>query len=113
MGLFQVMPYHFSSTDNPYNPDTNALRGLAYLKRSMETAGGDSRLALAGYNGGIGIIQRSEISWHSETARYVHYGYPIYQDAERGAESSSMLEEWYSRYGINLCKQASQRLGLH
>ncbi|MEW5941929.1 MAG: transglycosylase SLT domain-containing protein, partial [Chloroflexota bacterium] len=24
MGLFQVMPFHFYSTDDPYHPDTNA-----------------------------------------------------------------------------------------
>jgi soluble lytic murein transglycosylase-like protein len=47
MGLFQVMPYHFAGGDDPYNPDTNAVRGLAYLKRSLDTANGDPRLALA------------------------------------------------------------------
>ena len=112
MGLFQVMPYHFTISDNPYNPDTNALRGLAYLKRSVEAANGNTRLALAGYNGGIGIMQRNETTWPSETVRYVYFGYPIYLDAERGVESSPRLEEWYRRYGVNLCKQASNRLGL-
>ena len=34
-GLFQVMPYHFAAGDDPYDPDTNAKRGLAYLKRSL------------------------------------------------------------------------------
>ena len=58
IGLFQVMPYHFKIGENPYQPDTNALRGLGYLKRSLDTAGGDARLALAGYNGGIGVISR-------------------------------------------------------
>ena len=56
MGLFQVMPFHFHFGENPYNPETNALRGLNYLARSLQTASGDARLALAGYNGGIGVI---------------------------------------------------------
>lgn len=112
MGLFQVMPFHFLSTENPYHPDTNALRGLGYLKRSLEVANGVSRLALAGYNGGIGVIRRSESSWSSETQRYVHYGGPIYEDARSGVTSSVILNEWYARYGAGLCRQAAQRLGL-
>ena len=111
MGLFQVMPFHFRIGDNPYNPETNALRGLSYLARSLEKAGGDPRLAMAGYNGGIGVIARSEWLWSSETKRYVLYGAPIYEDARSGATSSPMLMEWYQKYGASLCRQAAQRLG--
>ena len=78
------MPFHFRSGDDPYDPDTNALRGLNYLSRSFQTAGGNARLALAGYNGGIGVISRGEWSWAAETARYVYFGAPIYEDAQRG-----------------------------
>ncbi len=60
IGLFQVMPYHFTNSENPFIPDTNALRGLDYLRRSLEAANGEARLALAGYNGGIGVINWSE-----------------------------------------------------
>ena len=112
MGLFQVMPFHFSATDDPYNPETNAARGLAYLAHSLATANGDTRLAMAGYNGGIGVIPRSEWNWHAETKRYVQYGAPIYSDAISGITSSNALNEWYSNYGVSLCNQASQRLGL-
>jgi soluble lytic murein transglycosylase-like protein len=111
MGLFQVMPYHFQPGENPYAPETNALRGLAYLASSLQTAHGDARLALAGYNGGIGVIARAEFNWAAETRRYVQYGAPIYDDARSGATFSYMLDEWYKRYGVNLCRQASQRLG--
>ena len=112
MGLFQVMPYHFASGENPYSPDTNALRGLNYLKRSLDAAGGNARLALAGYNGGIGVISRGEWTWAAETARYVRYGFPIYEDARGSGTSSASLNEWYGRYGAGLCRQAAQRLGL-
>ena len=112
MGLFQVMPFHFHFGENPYNPETNALRGLAYLSRSLAAADGDPRLALAGYNGGIGVIARGEWTWSAETKRYARYGAPIYEDAKNGAVSSAVLEEWYRSYGENLCKQASRRLGL-
>jgi soluble lytic murein transglycosylase-like protein len=111
-GLFQVMPFHFRIGENPFNPDTNALRGTNYLSRSLEAAGGSARLALAGYNGGIGVISRSEASWASETHRYVRFGAPIYEDARSGATSSPTLDEWYRKYGAGLCRQARNRLGI-
>ena len=112
MGLFQVMPFHFRALENPYDPDTNATRGLAYLARSLAAGSGDARLALAGYNGGIGVITRGEWTWSAETKRYIHYGAPIYEDARSGATSSAMLDDWYQNYGAGLCRQASRRLGL-
>ena len=112
MGLFQVMPYHFKAGENPYQPDTNALRGLGYLKRSLDAAGGNARLALAGYNGGIGVISRGEWAWAAETVRYVRYGFPIYEDARRGITTSASLNEWYGLYGAGMCRRAAQRLGL-
>lgn len=110
--LFQVMPFHFTFGENPYDPETNALRGLNYLSRSLQAGGGNARLALAGYNGGIGVISRSEWAWPSETKRYVLYGAPIYEDARNGATSSASLTEWYQKYGAGLCRQAAQRLGI-
>jgi soluble lytic murein transglycosylase-like protein len=112
MGLFQVMPFHFYAIDNPYSPDTNAARGLDYLTKSLATGGGNARLALAGYNGGIGLIGRAEWTWPAQTKRYVQYGAPIYEDARNGLVSSTALNEWYEKYGVSLCRQAHQRLGL-
>ena len=113
MGLFQVMPYHFAADDDPYNPDTNAARGLAYLKRSLEAAGGDPRLALAGYNGGIGVIGRSEFTWAAETQRYAYWGSGIYAEASSGAAESLRLQEWFTTSGASLCRQAHSRLGIN
>jgi len=111
-GLFQVMPFHFRLGENPFNPETNALRGSSYLSRSLQAAGGNARLALAGYNGGIGVISRGEASWSAETNRYVRFGAPIYEDARSGATSSATLDEWYQKYGAGLCRQARNRLGI-
>lgn len=113
MGLFQVMPFHFHYGENGFDPETNALRGLEYLARSLQTANGDPRFALAGYNGGIGVINRGEWTWSAQTQRYVQYGAPIYYDAQNGSSSSTMLDEWYQNYGAGLCRQAAQRLGLN
>ena len=112
MGLFQVMSFHFIANENPYNPNTNALRGLNYLSRSLNASHGNVRLALAGYNGGIGVVTRGEWTWAAETLRYVYYGAPIYEDARAGLISSPKLEEWYQKYGAGLCRQASNRLGI-
>lgn len=112
MGLFQVMPFHFHNGENPYDPEINALRGLNYLARSLAAANGDVRLALAGYNGGIGVIPRAEWTWHAETKRYVYYGLPIYVDAVNNINPSPALDDWYSHYGVSLCSQAAQGLGL-
>jgi soluble lytic murein transglycosylase-like protein len=112
IGLFQVMPFHFHLGDNPFNPDTNALRGLNYLARSLEAAGGNARLALAGYNGGIGVISRAEWAWPSETQRYVQIGAPIYDDAHSGVTSSPTFAEWYGPSGNSLCRNARNQLGI-
>jgi soluble lytic murein transglycosylase-like protein len=112
MGLFQVMPYHFASGDDPFNPDTNAARGLSYLQRSLKAANGNARLALAGYNGGIGVIGRSENSWAAETQRYAYWGSGIYAEATNGAATSLRLQEWIAAGGASLCRQAHSRLGI-
>jgi hypothetical protein len=112
MGLFQVMPFHFAASDSPYDPDTNALRGLDYLRRSLAAANNDARLAFAGYNGGIGVIGRSEWSWPAETVRYAYWGGGIYADAIAGMSQSSRLAEWLAAGGSGLCSRASNALGL-
>ncbi len=112
MGLFQVMPSHFSASDSPYDPDTNAQRGLDYLRRSLQAANNDARLAFAGYNGGIGVISRGEWSWPAETVRYAYWGSGIYADAMAGLQESPRLNEWLTAGGSGLCARAGARLGL-
>ncbi|OIO84433.1 MAG: hypothetical protein AUK01_09445 [Anaerolineae bacterium CG2_30_57_67] len=111
-GLFQVMPFHFTAGEEMANPDTNALRGLDYLRRSLEQAAGDPRLAFAGYNGGIGVINQMESLWPAETIRYAYWGDGIYNDARLNLSTSPRLQEWLQAGGASLCAQARQRLGL-
>jgi transglycosylase-like protein with SLT domain len=113
MGLFQVMPYHFSAGDDPYSPDTNAARGLSYLQRSLTAADNDVRLALAGYNGGISVVARSEWTWPAETVRYAYWGSGIYQDALSAGPQPSRLNEWLNAGGTGLCAQSRQKLGMN
>ena len=108
MGLFQVMPYHFENGENPYAPNTNALRGLGYLKKSLDIANGNARLAFAGYNGGISVIAKLENVWANETQRYAYWGSGIYADAQQGASQSARLDEWLAHGGASLCAQARE-----
>jgi hypothetical protein len=111
-GLFQVMPYHFAENENALAPNTNAKRGLAYLKRSLEIHNGSVRLALAGYNGGISNSKQAEAAWPSETKRYVYWGVNIYQDTHGNKKNSQVLQEWLGSGGRYLCTQAQVSLGL-
>lgn len=107
MGLFQVMPYHFDPTEDPYDFNTNAQRGLSYFSRALQLAGGDPAMAFAGYNGGHGVINIEPEDWPSETRRYVYWGTGILADIQAGNSKSPRLEEWLSAGGASLCSLAS------
>ena len=111
-GLFQVMPFHFSENENPLDADTNAYRGLSYLAKSMIIADEDPALALAGYNGGHGIISIEQTYWPDETKRYVYWGSGILKDIESSEIQSSRLNEWLLAGGASLCNLSSAELGL-
>jgi soluble lytic murein transglycosylase-like protein len=111
-GLFQVMPFHFDVGEDTLDPDTNAARGMAYLAQALEKADDDVALALAAYNGGHGIIDKSWESWPAETQRYYRWGGGIYADVSSGLIESSTLQEWLAAGGTSLCVQAAAQLGL-
>jgi hypothetical protein len=104
LGLFQVMPFHFTPGENPFDPDTNARRGLSYLARALELSGGDIGLTAAGYNGGLSTINRPKSEWAEETIRFHHWVEGIYNDATSGAGSSPTLQEWLQAGGVSLCR---------
>jgi hypothetical protein len=112
MGLFQVMPFHFTDGEDAHDPDTNAKRGIAYLKEGLVLADGHVGLALAGYNGGHGVIDVGWAEWPSETRLYYLWGTQIYEDAIQGktTEQSAALQDWLDAGGVNLCNQAALRI---
>ncbi len=111
-GLFQVMPFHFEDGEEPFDPETNAKRGLDYLARGLEVSGGHAGLALAGYNGGHSVIARDYEDWAYETQRYYRWGSGIYREASAGWESSPTLSAWLAAGGASLCAAAEEELGL-
>jgi soluble lytic murein transglycosylase-like protein len=108
MGLFQVMPFHFQLHEDPYNPQTNAKRGLTYLARGLELAGGRIDLALAGYNGGHSVIFKDSSEWPAETRRYVSWGMGILDDLASDAQQMPTLLAWLEAGGDGLCRQAAR-----
>jgi soluble lytic murein transglycosylase-like protein len=107
IGLFQVMPFHFAAGEDPYDPDTNARRGLDYLRRALELAGGDPVLALAGYNGGHALIGQNPSTWPAETRRYAAWGAGLLADIQAFPASHNGLQAWLDAGGASLCHQAA------
>ena len=112
-GLFQVMPFHFKSGEDPFDPDTNALRGMNYLAERLIQTNGDVGKAFAGYNGGHVAAAGNWDSWVNETQRYYVWSTGIYDEATRGLTISETLNRWYEAGGRSLCNQAEARLGLN
>lgn len=104
-GLFQVMPFHFVAGEDMQDPDTNAHRGLTYLKRTLAAYPDDIGRAIAAYNGGINGVSKDYQFWPAETKRYYYWG-GIYNDALSGESSSLVLDEWLAAGGQNLCQSA-------
>lgn len=110
LGLLQVMPYHFSPGDDPFDVETNARRGVRYLASGLRLASNDPELALAGYNGGHSVIGLPSSEWTAETRRYVVWGMGILEDVRAGLASSPRLASWLAAGGSRLCRQAAVRL---
>ncbi len=108
-GLFQVMPFHFQPGEDMQDVLTNGRRGMDYLAKGLALASGDAGLALAGYNGGHGMINADPGRWSPETQRYVQWGSRIYQDAEQGRAASQAVQDWLNAGGFRLCEQAANR----
>jgi hypothetical protein len=111
-GLFQVMPFHFNSSENQLDPDTNAMRGANFLNTCLEMADGNVGLAMACYNAGPGVISRPYETWDNQPQRYYTWGTGIYADAVNNQSSSETLDRWLAAGGSNLCDMAEDALGI-
>jgi hypothetical protein len=109
-GLFQVMPFHFAAGEDALDPDTNAMRGLAYFAERLVQTGGDVGRAFAGYNGGQRAAASSWDQWAHETQRYYLWSTGIVTEIEAGKAESETLGKWLRAGGASLCAQAEGRL---
>lgn len=110
-GLFQVMPFHFTTGEMMQDPDTNARRGLAYFAEGLNRFG-DPALAFAGYNGGHNGAANPPGAWPDETQRYHRWASGILADLETGLERSPTIDAWLAAGGASLCAKAAVSLGL-
>lgn len=111
-GLFQVMPFHFASSEVMTDPETNARRSANFLNECRRYAREDVGLTMACYNGGPSVVNRSFHTWAAETQRYYVWGMGIYKDASQHNQSSVALDAWLSAGGGSLCRRAADTLGL-
>ena len=109
-GLFQVMPFHFTSGEDMLDPDTNAKRGSSFLNHCYQAADGVIGLALACYNGGASVINQERDRWSRETQTYYRWGVGIYSDAIAGNAVSETLDRWMEAGGERLCVSALKEL---
>lgn len=60
MGLTQLMPATARELGcDPADPTANLLAGARYLRRQLDSFGGDVEMALAAYNAGAGRVRRA------------------------------------------------------
>jgi hypothetical protein len=111
-GLFQVLSLHFTEDEDPFDPETNARRGLEYFAEMLASANGDPGLAFAAYNGGPSVFYSSPTEWPQETQDYQFWGSGIYEEAEMNLQESPTLLEWLAAGGAALCQRAAATLGL-
>lgn len=72
-GLMQLMPGTAAElgVSNAFNPGQNIQAGSRYLKQLMDRYDGDTGLALAAYNWGMGNLERHPERMPQETVNYV------------------------------------------
>ncbi len=75
-GLMQLMPATARElgVENPFDIEQNIDGGACYLRKMMDSFGGDLKVALAAYNAGPGAVQKygGEIPPYQETERYIN-----------------------------------------
>jgi soluble lytic murein transglycosylase-like protein len=81
IGLMQLMPETARELGvDPWDPEQNVRGGTLYLRRLIDSFGGDLQLALAGYNAGPGAVSRVLALYH---------GRPVAVRAARSAPARS------------------------
>ena len=72
-GLMQLMPATAAElgVSDAFDPEQNIQAGSKYLKRLMDRYDGDTGLALAAYNWGMGNLERHPQRMPQETVNYV------------------------------------------
>ncbi len=72
-GLMQIMPATAAELGvaNPFDPTQNVMGGTRYLRKLLDRYHGDTRLALAAYNWGMGNLEKRPEAIPKETQKYI------------------------------------------
>lgn len=72
-GLMQLMPETAAEmgVSNSFDPAQNIMAGTRYLRQLLDRYQGDTRLALAAYNWGIGNLENQPGAMPKETKNYI------------------------------------------
>ncbi|HEY8562320.1 MAG TPA: lytic transglycosylase domain-containing protein [Pyrinomonadaceae bacterium] len=105
-GFMQLMPdtaRRFGVT-NIYNPKQNIKAGVKYMRWLLDKFGGDTRLALAGYNAGEGAVLKygNKVPPYRETQNYVAKIMSHYDLLSNGNLTVAILEDRSATRGANL-----------
>ncbi len=113
IGLFQVMPFHFSESDCPLSTPT-PMPAADWLTSPCRSS---APVAIRAWHwqattAGSASSPAANQAGQPKLMRYVYYGAPIYADAVAGFSTSNAVSEWYLKYGVSLCNQARMSIGL-
>jgi hypothetical protein len=111
-GLFQVMPTHFTQNESMLDPETNARRGVGFLRDCLNWTNDDVGRALACYNGGPTLINRPFSRWPTQTQRYFVWGIGLYNESRAHLRTSPTLTAWLNYGGASLCERARTALNV-
>ena len=72
-GLMQLMPETAAElgVTNPFEPTQNIMGGASYLRSLLDRYRGDTKLALAAYNWGMGNLEKRPEAMPKETKNYI------------------------------------------
>ncbi|HLE19321.1 MAG TPA: lytic transglycosylase domain-containing protein [Syntrophales bacterium] len=84
MGLMQLMPATARElgVKNPYDPVENIMSGTRYFKGLLDRYRGDTALALAAYNWGMGNVEKNPEKLPRETSDYISRVTRYYREAK-------------------------------
>jgi soluble lytic murein transglycosylase-like protein len=118
LGLMQLMPLHFGTSDaalvpvDPLDPSVNLDLGARYLRDLRKRYDGDLELALGAYHAGPGTIDRfGGLPPYRETHAYIGRVLKLYSDHRRDADATASGASFTTSTGRTPSRVGESRKG--